>query len=73
MSSVTNDQFHGWLKAAVNMKLSSDASILHITYKWLTNFYVFTGFDREGIEYLGKSYSKTIDAIIYGPLNGIQA
>ena len=55
------------------MKLSSDASILHITYTWLTNFYVFTGFDREGIEYLGKSYSKTIDAIIYGPLNGIQA
>ena len=73
MPHVTNAQFRGWLKSAVNMKLSSYASVLRITYEGLKKFDSFTDFDRESIESLGKAYSKTIDDIIADPPNGIQA
>ena len=73
MPPVTKAQFRGWLKSAVNMKLSSYASVLCITYEGLKKFDSFTDFDRESIESLGKSYSKTIDDIIADPPNGIQA
>ena len=71
MPTVTNAQFRGWIKSATNMKLSSYASVLHITYEGLINFDSFTDFDRESIESLGKACSKTIDTIIADPLNGI--
>ena len=73
MPPVTNTQFRGWLKSAVNMKLPSDASVIRITYKGLTHLDSFIDFDCESIELLGKACSKTIDAIISNPLNGIQA
>ena len=71
MPPLTNAQFRGWLKAAVNTKLSSDASVLHITYEGLANFDSFKDSDSEIIESLGKACSNTIDAIIADPLNGI--
>ena len=36
MPIVTNNQYRVWLKSAANMKLSSDASVLNITYEGLT-------------------------------------
>ena len=44
MPTVTNNQFHFWLKSATNMKLSYDASVLRITYEGLTNFQTFIDF-----------------------------
>ena len=73
MPPLSNAQFRGWIKAAVNMKLLSDDSVRRITYDGLTKFDAFTYFDRESIESLGKACSKTIDTIIAYPLNGIHA
>ena len=38
MPIVTNNQYRLWLKITVNMKLSSNASVLSITYEGLTKF-----------------------------------
>ena len=73
MPHVTNAQFRGWIKAAIDMKLSSDASVLLITYKELTNFDSFMDSDHERIESLGKLCINTIVDIIDDPLNGIQS
>ena len=43
------------------MKLSSDVSVLSITYEGLTNFQSFMGFDRDSIESIYKAYIKDID------------
>ena len=73
MPPVTNTRYRGWLKDAVNTNLPSDASVLRITYKGLTNFDSFTDFYRENIQSLRKACGKTIDAITSGPLNDIKA
>ena len=53
------------------MKLSSDVSVLSITYEGLTNFQSLMGFDRDSIESIYKAYIKDIDAIIYDVPNAI--
>ena len=73
MQTVTNNHNWLWLKSAVNMKLSNDASVLRINYAGLTNFQSFVDFDRDSIEYLSKSCSKNIDAIVADVPNGIVA
>ena len=50
MPIVTNNQHRSWLKRAANMKLSSDASVLRITYEGLTHFQFFMDFDCNIIE-----------------------
>ena len=45
MLIVTINQYHLWLKGAANMKLSSDAFVLRITYEGLTNFQSFMDFN----------------------------
>ena len=71
MPIVTNNQFHLWLKSAVNMKLSYDASVLRITYEGLTNFRSFMDFYRDSIESLSKYWSNNIYAIVADVPNGI--
>ena len=46
------------------MKLSSNASVLRITYEGITNFQSFMDFDRDSIISLSKVYRKDIDIII---------
>ena len=55
------------------MKLSSDASMLRITYEGITKFQSFMYFDRDSIESLSKACSKDIDAIVADAPNGIAA
>lgn len=55
------------------MKLSSDSSVLRITYEGLTNFTSFLDFDRDSIESLSKACSRQIDAIAADAVNGIAA
>ena len=50
MIIVTNNKYRSWLKSAVNMKLSSDAYVLRITYEGLTNFQSFMEFYPDSIE-----------------------
>ena len=70
---VTNNQYRLWLKIAANMKLSSDAYVLSITYEGLTNFQSFMYSDCNNIESLSKACSKDIDRIISDVPNGIAA
>ena len=44
MPIVTNNQYRPWLKSAANMKLSSDKSVIRVTYEGLTNFQSFMDF-----------------------------
>ena len=73
MPIVTNNQYCLWLKSAANMKLSSYASVLRITYEGLTNFQSFMDFNRDSIESLSKDCSKNVDRIIADFPNGIAA
>ena len=73
MIIVTNNKYRSWLKSAVNMKLSSDAYVLRITYEDLTNFHSFMDFDCNSIESLSKYCSKDIDRIIADVPNWIAA
>ena len=73
MPIVTKNQYHLWLKSAANMRLSSDASVLRITYEGLTKFQSFMDFDWNSIESLSKACSKDIDGIINYVPNGIAA
>ena len=38
--------FRSWLKANTNMKLSSDAAVLRITYEGITTFKSLNDFDK---------------------------
>ena len=38
---VTNASFRNWLKGGSNMKLSSDAAVVRITHKGITDFNAF--------------------------------
>ena len=73
MPPVTNANYRNWLKSAANMKLSSDAAVLRLTYEGITNFDSFLDFDRESIESLSKACARTIPAIAADDNNGIAA
>ena len=55
------------------MKLSSDVSVLRITYAGLTDFHSFADFDSDGINSISKACSKNIDRTIADVPNGISA
>ena len=55
---IVTKKYRSWLKSAANMKLSSNASVLRITYEGITNFQSFMDFDRDSIESLSKACSK---------------
>ena len=63
MPKLTNNQFVSCLKSAANIKLSSDSSVLRITYEGLTNFQSFVDFNHNTIESFSESLSNNIDAI----------
>ena len=53
------------------MKLSSDASVLRITYEDLTNFQSLMDFERDSIKSISKACNKDIDRNIADVPNGI--
>ncbi len=56
------------------MRLSSDASVLHLTKEGITNFESLTDFDKKSLECLPATTKETIDAIIAGDVpNNIAA
>jgi len=63
MPPVTNGQFRSWLKGSNNMKMSSDASVVRVTYEGITNYLSLLDFDRDSIESLSKACSRPIAAI----------
>ena len=69
----TNPAFRNWLKSAVNMKLTSDAAVLRITYEGITNYESFLDFDRDSIEALSKACAQAIPAVIADAANHIEA
>ena len=73
MTILTNNQYRSWLKSAENMKLSSNASVMIITYEVLTKFQLFMDLDRNSIKSLSKACSKNIDSIIADFSDGIAA
>ena len=52
MPIVTNNQYRSWMKSSVNMKLSSNVSVLSITYEELTKLQSFIDFDRDNTKLL---------------------
>ena len=42
--------FKSWLKLGTNMKLSSDAAVLRLTYEGITNYDSLLDFDTKSIE-----------------------
>ena len=73
MPPVVNNTFKNWLKANVNIKLASDAAVLHITHEGVTDFPSLVDFDRDSIESLGKVCNRKIDKITEDIPNGIPA
>ena len=73
MPIVTNNEYCSWKKSAVNMKLSSDTSVMRITYEVLTKFQSFMDFNSNIIESLSKACTMNIDRIIADVPNGIAA
>ena len=66
-----NNQYRLWLKIVANMKLSSDASVLRITYEGLTNFQSFMDSNHDSIKLHPKACSKEINRIIADIPHGI--
>lgn len=64
--------FKAWLKASVNMKLSSDAAVTQVLYEGITNFESFTDFDKKSIERWPKVCKESIDEIQADHVNKIQ-
>ena len=61
MVQATN-AFKTWLKATVNMKLSSDAAVTRILHEGITTFESLTDFD-ESIKKLPTIFKEDIDEI----------
>ena len=55
------------------MKLSSDASVFHLTHKGITNFSSLSDFDKKGIQHSPKIYKKIIPVIDVDDSNNIGA
>ena len=70
MPILTKNQYLSWLKSAANIKLSSNESVLRITYEGLTNFQSFMDFDRDSIKSLSKFCREDFDMIISDVPNG---
>ena len=66
-------QFKGWLKANVNIKLSSDAAVLRITKEGITGWDSLIDFDKKSIERLPSICKEKIPEIVANVPNGIVA
>jgi hypothetical protein len=55
--------FKTWLKANTGMKLSSDASVLRLTYEGITNYESLLDFDKKSIQSLPSVCKESIPAI----------
>lgn len=71
MPPVVNNTFMNWLKANVNIKLTSDAAVLRISHEGVTDFPSLVDFDRDSIEFVGKVCNRKIDKITEDIPNGI--
>ena len=69
----TTAAFRTWLKGNLNMKLSSDASVLRLTHEGITSLDSLTDFDANAIKLLPKVCKDNIDAIAADVPNGIAA
>jgi hypothetical protein len=69
----TTAAFRTWLKGNLNMKLSSDASVLRLTHEGITSLDSLTDFDAKAIKLLPKVCKDNIDAIVADVPNGIAA
>ena len=69
----TTAAFRPWLKGNLNMKLSSDASVLRLTHEGITSLDSLTDFDDKAIKLLPKVCKDNIDAIVADVPNGIAA
>ena len=49
MPPAVTASFKYWIKASTNMKLSSDATVIRITYEGITNFKYLDDFDKKRI------------------------
>ena len=68
---VISASFQQYLKSANNMKLSSDAAVVQIIYKSLTNFENIQYFDKKSIESLTSTCEGKVPAITEGLVAGI--
>ena len=64
-------QFKAWLKANVNIKLSSDAAVLRITKEGITGWDSLIDFDKKSIERLPSICKEKIPEILADAANGI--
>ena len=71
MVQATN-AFKTWLKATVNMKLSSDAAVTRILHEGITTFESLTDFDDKSIGRLPTVCKEDIEEIREDSANGIQ-
>ena len=71
MPTDNNAEFRTCLKSNNTIKLSSDASIVHITYESITNFVFLSDFDTKTIESLPTNCKEKIPDITDDPAAGI--
>ena len=63
--------FHSWFKSSTNIKLSSDAVVVRLTYECITHFVSLTDFDKKYIDNLPVIYKNTVSWIAKYPSNWI--
>ena len=73
MPPTTTGAFRSWLKSSPNIKLSSDAAVLRITYEGITNYESLIDFDKKSIERLSATCKESITAIEIDADAGIAA
>ena len=73
MPPTVNVSFKSWLKVNTNTKLSSDATVLRITYEGITNFKSLDDFDKSSIKSLPRIRKGKIPEIEEDVTGGITA
>ena len=71
--SVTTQAFKGWLKSSNNLKLSSDASVIHLTHEGITKFLSLCYLDEKSIQWLPNILKNSIPIIDEDTTNNIGA
>ena len=70
---LVSNAFRYWLKAGMNIKLSSDAAVTRITHKGITDFDSLADFNNKTIERLPQICKEAIPAIEADNANHIEA
>jgi len=73
MPPAVTASFKIWLKGNTNMKLSSDAAVLRITYEGITNFKSLDDFDKKSINSLPLICKGKIPEIVKDVAAGLTA